>query len=151
MTNRRERSHQSFAAALFHISIFKVIWLRQFLGGESPRFIVRHWFPNQQTWYPISNHLFNGWMFGDFQPLFMVMIWFIIQLISNHKKLVVWSSRNKSCRMTNSTKKSIFRGETWINHCLASAVVHLSPEKKTLLNTFPYAGCPYHGFIIIPK
>ena len=31
-----------------------------------------------QTWYP-KQPVLNGWMFDDFQPLFILKIWFIIQ------------------------------------------------------------------------
>ena len=39
---------------------------------------------NSQT----TSFLMDGWMFGDFHPIFHVKIWerFIIQLIANHKK-----------------------------------------------------------------
>ena len=32
-----------------------------------------------QNWYPTKQPVLNGWMFGDFQPLFILKIWVIIQ------------------------------------------------------------------------
>jgi len=39
----------------------------------------------------LNNHFFN-WMFGDFQPFFLVMLW-NPPVETTTKKVVVWSSR----------------------------------------------------------